>query len=223
MEDITKYNINGNTIYDTPAIRCGVLITKTVDNITSCDPVLQENRFCHSTYFLIYKRNNIPGNKPKWSIPFRFMPYGETMQETAVKAAIQQIRFPLTEHMLSPKCNIEKTVYDDKHTGAAHFNGPVNVMFTFQYVNKDSYLFIKELYDELTEAERHEERGKFLANQFLTFAEQYKYNPYKEADILDIPSIKWVTFDELKSMLENNDFDEPTQWCLEEKLSQCTY
>lgn len=223
MEDITRYNINGNTVYDTPAIRCGVLITKTAEDTESRNIVPQENRFCKNTYFLIYKRNSIPGNKPKWSIPFRFMPYGETMQETAVKAAIQQIRFPLTEHMLSQKCNIEKTVYDDKHTGSTYFNGPVNVMFTFQYVNKDSYLFIKELYEDLTETERHEKRGEFLANQFLTFEEQYKYKPYKAADVLDIPAVKWARLDEIKSMLDNNEFDEPTQWCLEEKLNQCTY
>lgn len=151
------------------------------------------------------------------------MPYGETMQETAVKAAMEQIRFPLTEQMLTPKYHIEKTVYDDKHTGTAHFNGPVNVMFTFQCVPTSSFVYIRERCQDLSEVERREKRGALLMRQFITVTEQYKYNPYNAADILDVPSIKWVTFDEIRTMLNNNEFDEPTQWCLEEKLSQCTY
>ena len=221
----TNYNIiNGHTIIDSPTMQCGCMVVKTFDasgNIIKCDTLKD------TSLVLMYKHITMPGEPEIWSIPFKYLKYGETMKECAIKAVEEYLKFPLMEQMLSnDKTLLTKTIIDDNHTGSSFYYAPLSVMFTYQIGDKNNNDFINSLYNSIklkdidnnNDSSDVYDRAIYITDRYFTNQKIASYNEEDSIDYTKVSDIRWISIAEIREMLLENKFDNTTKWCLEKKI-----
>lgn len=224
-----NYNIiNGHTLIDSPTTQSGCMVVKTVDengNIIKCNTIKD------TSLILMYKRITMPGEPEIWSIPFRYLKYGETMKECAIKATEEYLKFPLMEQMLSSDASLlTKMVIDDTHTGSSFYYGPLSVMYIYQLNTKSSIEYIDELYSSIKPSDMDESapdniynRAIYLTDRHFTNQRILSYKTEESIDFTKVADIKWVSIAEIKEMMFENKLDNTTKWCIEKKLKELTF
>ena len=219
-----NYNIiNGHTIIDSPTVQSGCMVVKTLDENGN---IIQCNTLKDTSLILMYKRIAMPGEPEIWSIPFRYLKYGETMKECAIKATEEYLKFPLMEQMLSSdKSSLSKMVIDDVHTGSSFYYAPLSVMYTYQLCSKKHIDFIDSLYNDINKSNDTDDsssdvydRAIYITDRYFTNQKISSYNEEESIDYSKVADIRWISIAEIKEMLMENKFDNATKWCLEKKI-----
>lgn len=218
-----NYNIiNGHTIINSPTVQSGCMVVKTLDengNIIHC------NTLKDTSLVLMYKHVTMPGEPEIWSIPFRYLKYGETMKECAIKATEEYLKFPLMEQMLSnDKTLLTKVIIDDSHTGSNYYYAPLSMMFTYQLGDKTNNEFIDSLYKDIKSNDTDDsssdvyDRAIYITDRYFTNQKISSYNEQKSINHKKVADIRWISIGEIKEMLMENKFDNATKWCLKKKI-----
>lgn len=223
-----NYNIiNGHTIIDSPTVQSGCMVVKTLDENGN---IIQCNMLKDTSLVLMYKRIAMPGEPEIWSIPFRYLKYGELMKECAIKATEEYLKFPLMEQMLSSdRAILAKMVIDDTHTGSSFYYAPLSVMYTYQLGSKKHIDFIDSLYSDIKPSDIDEttsdvyDRAIYITDRYFTNQRILSYNTEESIDYSKVADIRWISIAEIKEMLSQNKFDNTTKWCLEKKLKDMTF
>lgn len=219
--------INGHTLIDSPTVQSGCMVVKTFDENGN---IIQCNMLKDTSLVLMYKRIAMPGEPEIWSIPFRYLKYGESMKECAIKATEEYLKFPLMEQMLSSdRATLAKMVIDDVHTGSSFYYAPLSVMYTYQLGSKKYIDFIDSLYSDIKPSDTNEttsdvyDRAIYITDKYFTNQRILSYNTEESIDYLKVADIRWISIAEIKEMLSQNKFDNTTKWCLEKKLKDMTF
>lgn len=223
-----NYNIiNGHTLIDSPTVQSGCMVVKTLDENGN---IIQCNMLKDTSLVLMYKRIAMPGEPEIWSIPFRYLKYGESMKECAIKATEEYLKFPLMEQMLaSDRATLAKMVIDDVHTGSSFYYAPLSVMYTYQLGSKKYIDFIDSLYSDIKQSDTNEttsdvyDRAIYITDKYFTNQRILSYNTEESIDYSKVADIRWISIAEIKEMLLQNKFDNTTKWCLEKKLKDMTF
>lgn len=222
MRQNNNYNIiNGHTIIDSPTVQSGCMVVKTLDEN---DNIIQCNMLKDTSLVLMYKRITMPGEPEIWSIPFRYLKYGETMKECAIKAVEEYLKFPLMEQMLfSDRATLAKIVIDDMHTGSSFYYGPLSVMYTYQLSSKKYIDFIDSLYKDIKlkdtdDSSNEYDRAIYITDRYFTNQKILSYNEQESIDYKKVADIRWISISEIKEMLVENKLDNTTKWCLKKKI-----
>ena len=223
-----NYNIiNGHTLIDSPTVQSGCMVVKTLDENGN---IIQCNMLKDTSLVLMYKRIAMPGEPEIWSIPFRYLKYGESMKECAIKATEEYLKFPLMEQMLaSDRATLAKMVIDDVHTGSSFYYAPLSVMYTYQLGSKKYIDFIDSLYSDIKPSDTNEttsdvyDRAIYITDKYFTNQRILSYNTEESIDYSKVADIRWISIAEIKEMLLQNKFDNTTKWCLEKKLKDMTF
>lgn len=227
MRQNNNYNIiNGHTIIDSPTVQSGCMVVKTLDENGN---IIQCNMLKDTSLVLMYKRITMPGEPEIWSIPFRYLKYGETMKECAIKAVEEYLKFPLMEQMLfSDRATLAKIVIDDVHTGSSFYYGPLSAMYTYQLGSKKYIDFIDSLYKDIKlkdidDSSNEYDRAIYITDRYFTNQKILSYNEQESIDYKKVADIRWISISEIKEMLVENKLDNTTKWCLEKKLKDMTF
>ena len=223
-----NYNIiNGHTLIDSPTVQSGCMVVKTLDENGN---IIQCNMLKDTSLVLMYKRIAMPGEPEIWSIPFRYLKYGESMKECAIKATEEYLKFPLMEQMLaSDRATLAKMVIDDVHTGSSFYYAPLSVMYTYQLGSKKYIDFIDSLYSDIKPSDTNEttsdvyDRAIYITDKYFTNQRILSYNTEESIDYSKVADIRWISIAEIKEMLLQNKFDNTTKWCLEKKLKDMAF
>lgn len=226
---IKSYNVNGQTIWDSPTLQAGIMLVK--GNVNSKGDNYTD-KLCVDSSILLYKKVTKPGEAEQWSFPFKFVPYGSTMKETAIKALSDICNCHILDYMLDGETGMFKFPFiDDRHTGYKYNYAPVSVLYTYQTDTDKSFDFITELYKTLTDADFVSEsytqrsRAESINEWYIVVKALRKYIDNKEINIIneDVEDIRWFHPDEITKLVEQNKMSKPSAWLWEQIVAKMTF
>lgn len=225
---IKSYNINGQTIWDSPTLQTGVMVIK--DNIDN-NGNNYNDKIINSANILLYKKVTRPGEPEQWSFPFMFVPYGKTMKETAAIALSDICNCHILEDMLSEQTGIFKFPFiDDSHTSYKYNYSPVSVLYTYQVDTDKSFDFLYSLYktlkdsDFVTDSYTVRSRAESINERYIVSKAMKNYiNNQLNSSNKGVEDINWFHPSEITELIEQGKLDKSSGWLWEQVIRKMTF
>lgn len=215
---LTRYNIDGKSIYDSPVMQSGVMVV--MDNE---DEVYKLKQNCS---VLLYKKVTKPGEPEQWSFPMMPVNYGRSLKETAVRALSEFTNFHINEEMLDESTGMFKAPFiDDQHTGSEFYYNPISFLYTYMVDTNKEHDYLKTLYHTLSAGDFNSDiesvraRAEYINERYIISKSIYNYIYNKEHKDIDkinrndiVEKVDWFSPKRITELYEEGKLDKSTAW-----------
>lgn len=215
---LTRYNIDGKSIYDSPVIQSGVMVVMDNDN--------EVYKLKQNSSILLYKKVTKPGEPEQWSFPMIPVNYGRSLQETAVKALSEFTGFHIKEEMLDEATGMFKFPFvDDKHTGPEFYYNTISFLYTYMVDTNKEHDYLKTLYNTLSasdfdsEIESVRTRAEYINERYIISKSIFNYiynKKHKDINKINrsdtVEKIDWFSPKRITELSKEGKLDKSSAW-----------
>lgn len=215
---LTRYNIDGKSIYDSPVMQSGVMVVMGNDN--------EVYKLKQTSSVLLYKKVTKPGEQEQWVFLMMLVNYGRSLKETAVRALGEFTNFHINEEMLNEATGMFKSPFiDDTHTGPEFYYSPISFLYTYMIDTNKEYDYLKTLYHTLSvgdfnsEIESVRSRAEYINERYIISKSVYNYIYNKEHKDINkinrndlVEKVDWFSPRHVTELCDKGKMDKSSAW-----------